>query len=59
MNPAHAPEKPGKSQVKELSGIGATDEQVDMAGTIGQRIDKKGTKIEDEAGTGEIDSEGG
>jgi hypothetical protein len=30
-----------------------------MRATIGQRIDKKGTKVEDEAGTGEIDSEGG
>ena len=36
-----------------------TEEQVDMRATIGQRIDKKGTKIEDEAGTGQIDSEGG
>jgi hypothetical protein len=30
-----------------------------MAGTVGQRIDKRGTKIEDEAGNGSIDSEGG
>jgi hypothetical protein len=36
-----------------------TEEQVDMADTVAQRIDKKGTKIEDEAGTGQIDSEGG
>jgi hypothetical protein len=30
-----------------------------MRDTIPQHIDDKGTKIEDEAGTGEIDSEGG
>jgi hypothetical protein len=48
-----------KSQVRKLSGIGATDDQIDMRGTIGQRIDNKGTKVEDEAGTGQIDSSGG
>jgi hypothetical protein len=42
-----------------LSGIGATEDQIDMRGTIGQRIDNKGTKVEDEAGTGQIDSSGG
>ena len=36
-----------------------TEEQVDMQATVPQRIDNKGTKVEDEAGTGEIDSEGG
>lgn len=44
---------------RKLSGIGATEDQIDMHGTIGQRIDNKGTKVEDEAGTGEIDSAGG
>ena len=48
-----------KSQIRNLSGIGATEDQIDMRGTIGQRIDNKGTKVEDEAGTGEIDSSGG
>ena len=52
-------EKDVKSHVEKLSGIGATEDQIDMRGTIGQRIDNKGTKIEDEAGTGQIDSEGG
>jgi hypothetical protein len=47
------------SQVRKLSGIGATEDQIDMRGTIGQRIDKIGTKVEDEAGTGQIDSSGG
>jgi len=48
-----------KSQMDHLSGIGATEDQIDMRGTIGQRIDNKGTKVEDEAGTGQIDSSGG
>jgi len=42
-----------------LTGIGATEKQVDMKDTVPQRIDKKGTKIEDLAGTGEGDSPGG
>jgi hypothetical protein len=41
------------------SSMGATDDQVDMKNTVGQRIDKKGTKLEDLAGTGEHDSPGG
>jgi hypothetical protein len=44
---------------RKLSGIGATEDQMDMRGTIPQRTDKIGTKIEDEAGTGEQDSQGG
>lgn len=44
---------------KKLSNIGATEDQMTMRGTIGQRTDKIGTKIEDEAGTGEQDSQGG
>ena len=39
--------------------IGATEEQVDMRDTVPQRIDKQGHKLEDIAGTGEIDSQGG
>ena len=41
------------------SNIGATEDQVDMKNTVGQRIDKKGTKLEDLAGTGKQDSPGG
>jgi hypothetical protein len=41
------------------SGIGATEDQVDMKNTLGQRIDQRGTKLEDLAGTGEHDSPGG
>jgi hypothetical protein len=32
---------------------------MDIKDTIGQRIDKQGTKLEDLAGTGEGDSPGG
>jgi hypothetical protein len=46
-------------QERKLSGIGATEDQMDMRGTIPQRTDKIGTKIEDEAGTGQQDSLGG
>jgi len=44
---------------RKLTGIGATEDQVDMRGTVPQRIDRKGTKIEDAAGNGEHDSAGG
>ena len=48
-----------KNTQQQLSGIGATEEQVDMKGTVPQHSDRKGTKIEDLAGTGEQDSQGG
>ena len=48
-----------KSHERKLSGIGATEEQMDSRDTIPQRIDRKGTKIEDLAGTGQHDSPGG
>ena len=58
-----APPKPAATVVKHDPGKPSdpksTEEQVDVRGTIGQRIDNKGTKIEDEAGNGKIDSEGG
>jgi hypothetical protein len=38
---------------------GATEDQVDMAAIVPERINKKGTKVEDLAGTGEHDSLGG
>jgi hypothetical protein len=44
---------------RKLSGIGATEDQVDMRDTVPQRIDPKGTKVEDLAGTGEHDGSGG
>jgi hypothetical protein len=48
-----------KENEQELSGIGAREGEVDMKDTIAQRIDDKGTKVEDLAGTGEGDSPGG
>lgn len=48
-----------KRQDQKRSGKGATEDQMDMRAMVPQRIDKKGTKIEDEAGTGEHDSAGG
>lgn len=54
-----AVDKKKKATQQKLSGIGATEDQVDMRDTVPQRIDRKGTKIEDLAGTGDIDSEGG
>jgi hypothetical protein len=59
MAPLRLAETTGKSQIRKLSGIGATEDLMDIRGTIPQRIDNKGTKVEDEAGTGEIDSSGG
>jgi hypothetical protein len=48
-----------KSHERKLSGIGATENQIDSRGTIPQRIDRIGTKVEDLAGTGQHDSSGG
>jgi hypothetical protein len=48
-----------KEHQQELSGIGARESEMDVKDTIGQRIDNKGTKLEDLAGTGEGDSPGG
>ena len=59
MAPSKLSDENVKSHIRKLSGIGATEEQVDMRDTIGQRIDQKGTKVEDEAGTGQIDASGG
>jgi hypothetical protein len=59
MAPSRLTETNVTSQIRKLSGIGATEDQIDMRGTIGQRIDNKGTKLEDEGGTGQIDSSGG
>jgi hypothetical protein len=51
--------RPGDARVRKLSGIGATEDQVDMRDTVPQRIDRFGTKVEDLAGTGEHDGSGG
>jgi hypothetical protein len=41
------------------SSVGATESTMDMKDTVPQRVDKKGTKLEDLGGTGEHDSRGG
>jgi len=40
-------------------GLGATEDQMSVRGSIPQRIDCKGTKVEDLAGTGTHDAQGG
>jgi hypothetical protein len=47
------------SHQAEHYGLGATEMQVNHRGTIPQRIDKKGTKVEELAGTGRHDAPGG
>ena len=59
MAPLRLTETDVTLQARKLSGIGATEDQMNTQGTIGQRIDRIGTKVEDEAGTGQIDSSGG
>ena len=44
---------------RRFSAVGATEEQVDLRDTVPQRINRVGTKVEDEAGTGEQDARGG
>jgi hypothetical protein len=41
------------------SGFGATDDLVNMKDTVAQRIDSKGTKVEDLGGPGGHDAKGG
>lgn len=53
------PQRAAASTARTTSGFGATDQQVDMKDTVAQRIDNKGTKAEDLAGTGEHDARGG
>ena len=57
-NTAQTP-PPAPERDRKLSGIGATEDQVDMRGTVPQRIDRFGTKVEDLAGTGVHDDFGG
>ena len=59
MEPAAEPEKDPKTSQQELSDIGATEKQMNAQGTVPQRVDSHGTKVEDLAGTGEQDSPGG
>lgn len=51
--------EPAVKKARAFSGIGATEANISMVGTIPQRIDAKGSKVEDMAGTGSHDSQGG
>src|SRR5438105_7537458 len=44
---------------RATSGLGASEDQVDMKNTVAQRIDSHGTKVEDLAGDGRHDAKGG
>jgi hypothetical protein len=44
---------------KRHGGLGATEEQMSLRGAIPQRIDQRGTKVEELGGTGEHDAQGG
>jgi len=59
VNPVATAATHGAAPGAQGSSMGATEDQVDMKNTVGQRIDKKGTKLEDLAGTGKQDSPGG
>jgi hypothetical protein len=59
MAPAGQPPQNAPARDRKLSGIGATEDQVDMRDTVPQRIDRFGTKVEDLAGTGVHDDFGG
>ena len=39
--------------------VGATEDEMNMRATEPQRIDARGSKVEDIAGTGELDARGG
>ena len=44
---------------RKLSTLGATEDQVNLRAMVPQRTDSKGTKLEDLAGTGEYEVQGG
>ena len=53
------PNKQKQEKAKPEVPPGATEDQVNMAQTNAQRLDKHGTRVEDVAGTGEHDAPGG
>jgi len=59
MEPTAEPKKASKTSQQKLSGIGATENQMNARGTVPQRVDSHVSKVEDLAGTGEQDSPGG
>ena len=60
VNAAAATQPDGGTQKQHAcASIGATEDQVSMVGTVPERVNKHGAKIEDLAGTGQHDSLGG
>ncbi|HEY1204020.1 MAG: DUF302 domain-containing protein [Bryobacteraceae bacterium] len=61
MEDAAAPRETSAPAVAaaHTGGLGATEDQMNVRGSIPQRIDCKGTKVEDLGGTGGHDSQGG
>jgi len=53
------PMRAAASSSTTTSGFGATDDLVNMKDTVAQRVDAKGTKIEDLGGVGGNDAKGG
>jgi hypothetical protein len=50
---------PQKTSSVSDDSVGAKESQMNMAGTVAEHSDNKGTKLEDEGGTGQHDSMGG
>jgi len=63
VEPSHPPSagsvKPPELAMTHGASGGATEDQVSMVGTVPERVNKHGEKIEDIAGTGKHDSLGG
>jgi len=53
------PRATAAAQGKDSGSTGATEWQMNMQGVIGQRIDRRSTRVEDVAGTGHLDTPGG
>jgi len=58
FSPDEEPDDTARPQ-RKLSTLGATEDQINLRAMVPQRTDRKGTKIEDLAGTGEYEAPGG
>ena len=61
VQPAGAAAAPLPAPAHPRTGheLGATEDQVNMRATLPQRLDSHGSKVEEMAGTGEVDAQGG
>ena len=59
MQPGGAAAAPLPIRPRTGHELGATEDQVNMRATLPQRVDSHGSKIEEMAGTGEVDAQGG